>query len=641
MSALQLIIEQLRGQHRDLTSPYWIPGLWVDFESIAAQQHNPFDFYSQRLNNILAMEPQPLINGATGGEWTRYAITYNLFPRLTTAFDHNQSGQLESVTHDGWRETGTLLKSIAILPYIRSMGFNTVHLLPINSIGIDGRKGTLGSPYAIRNLYSLDENLDEPIISDVNLLFAGFCEAAHRLGLRVVMEFVLRVAAKDSDWVAEHPDWFYWIRDDIPDRKANVRDTKTFGSPLWSGDTLGEIYWRVESGQRQHLPPPPAAYCAMYTTPPRPEQIHKEGHRWVGTLDDGTRVKIPSAFTDWPPEDVQPPWSDVTYLRLYDHPDFNYMAYNTLRMYDERFASKENIITELWDALIGAIPHYQDHFGIDGVMLDMGHALPSDLLQAIMQTARAKNPDFAFWGEDFGINVENRQRGYNAVMGYLFFDLHQPERMQGFIDAIAQWSPGITYFIAPENHNTPRAATRMNALGFCHQALLYMVALPGMPFVCSGFELYESHPINTGLGFSMETIGKYPSHRLPLFSERALDWTRQGNMVGAVRYAMHLRQQYCELLTNPDPQTIKPGSSNNPNILVFTRTQQGRTLAFVFNMTMYDHQSGEAELYASDSVAMGRWGFEGLARLSERLSIHVELGGGHSMMFEATPSRQL
>ena len=58
--------------------------------------------------------------------------------------------------------------------------------------------------------------------------------------------------------------------------------------------------------------------------------------RWVGVLDDGTRVRIPGAFADWPPDDNQPPWTDVTYLRMYDHPDFNYMAYNTIRMYDER-----------------------------------------------------------------------------------------------------------------------------------------------------------------------------------------------------------------------------------------------------------------------------------------------------------------
>ena len=50
--------------------------------------------------------------------------------------------------------------------------------------------------------------------------FAGFVEAAHHLGLRVVLEFVFRTAAKDAVWASEHPEWFYWIRADVPDREA-------------------------------------------------------------------------------------------------------------------------------------------------------------------------------------------------------------------------------------------------------------------------------------------------------------------------------------------------------------------------------------------------------------------------------------
>lgn len=639
MSALQEIIDCLRHSRRELSNPYWIPGLWIDFESNQSQNLNPYDFYADRLQAILEAEPQALVSGETGGEWTRKAITYNLFPRLTTAFDHNASEKLEYVNDDDWRETGTLLKSIAILPYIRSMGFNTVHLLPINAIGQDGRKGTLGSPFAIKDPYLIDENLGEPVVSDTQLLFRAFVEAAHRLGIRVVMEFVFRVAARDSNWVKDHPDWFYWVRADIPDREAGSKDPAKYGPPMWPKEQLGEVYWKVNSGQYHDLTPPPVIYKDMYTAAPRPEQVYMEEGRWYATLDDGTRVRVPGAFTDWPPEDVQPPWTDVTYLRFYQHPDFNYMAYNTLRMYDSRLATPDNAVHSLWDTVAGVIPHYQQYFGIDGVMIDMGHALPAELMQRCMQSAREINPDFAFWAEDFNISYENRERGYNAVMGYLIFDLHQPERMQAFVDQIAHHGPDITFFVTPENHNTPRAATRMNALGFCHQALLYMIALPGMPFISSGFELFETDPINTGLGFDPETLEKYSPDNLALFSEHAFDWTRDGNMVGAIRYAMYLRQQYAELLTDPDGATVLPGSSNNPNLLVFSRANRDHVLTFVFNTTMFDYQIGEAELNARDSVAIGKWGFDGMTRLSERLSIHVELSGGHSMMFEADTLR--
>jgi starch synthase (maltosyl-transferring) len=208
--SVERIIESLKNHRQELDTPYYIPGLWIDFESEPAEAVNPYDFYAGRLQDILDTSAKPLVKDSNGTDWTRYAITYNLFPRVTTAFDHNAQNGLEQVNSSGWRETGSFLKSIAILPYISSMSFNAVHLLPVTAIGHDGRKGTLGSPYAIQNPYRLDDNLCEPALPDIDAMtyFKAFVEVAHQLGLRVVMEFVLRTAARDSDWIKEHPHWF-------------------------------------------------------------------------------------------------------------------------------------------------------------------------------------------------------------------------------------------------------------------------------------------------------------------------------------------------------------------------------------------------------------------------------------------------
>ena len=78
-----------------------------------------------------------------------------MFVRTTAAFDHNGNGKLDLPLNErGFRETGTFLKAIAMLPYIKRLGATVIHLLPITSIGQDGNKGTLGSPYAIRNPYA-------------------------------------------------------------------------------------------------------------------------------------------------------------------------------------------------------------------------------------------------------------------------------------------------------------------------------------------------------------------------------------------------------------------------------------------------------------------------------------------------------
>jgi hypothetical protein len=323
----------------------------------------------------------------------------------------------------------------------------------------------LGSPYAIRNPYELDENLSEPSLAlDVKVEFRAFVEAAHRLGLRVVVEFVFRTAAKDADWVKEHPEWMYWIQDATPPRQAGQTDEHTYGSPIFTKEELHSIHEEVKHGRMSALIPPHKVYRDLFTEPPLSEDVKKEDGRYVGTLKDGTRVRIPGAFADWPPDDNQPPWNDVTYLRLYTHPDFNYIGYNTIRMYDTRLTRPEYINRPLWDRIVSIIPYYQREFAIDGVMIDMGHALPMDLKAEMVAKARDANPDFAFWDENFSITKKSLEEGYNAVFGYLWVDEHHPDRLRRLVEHLASEGFPIPFFATPENHNTPRAAARPGGL---------------------------------------------------------------------------------------------------------------------------------------------------------------------------------
>jgi glycosidase len=89
------------------------------------------------------------------------------------------------------------------LPELKGMGVGVLWLLPIHEIGAVKRKGVDGSPYAIRDYYSVDPALGTK--ED----FRSLVRDAHKQGLKVIIDCVLNHMAPDSVAAREHPEWFY------------------------------------------------------------------------------------------------------------------------------------------------------------------------------------------------------------------------------------------------------------------------------------------------------------------------------------------------------------------------------------------------------------------------------------------------
>ncbi|MBI5020143.1 MAG: alpha-amylase [Ignavibacteriales bacterium] len=563
-------------KHKGKGSRYAVPNLWIpDKQNLTKPQPikmNPPTFYLNTLDYILSQKYIPTVKNH-GGKWSIDSVIYNIFVRTTCAFDHNQNGKLDlPINQDGWRETGTLLKATMMIPYIKSLGANTIHLLPITSIGSDGNKGNLGSPYAIKNPYKLDELLHEPNAGlNVEEEFKLFVNAAHHFGIRVVVEFVFRTSSKDSDWIRDHPEWYYWIKDKVKDRKPHHHDETKFGNPIFTEEELKKIISAVESGKYSESIPPHQIYRDMFTNPPRQEKIAMEEGRLIGKLNDGTRVRVPGAFADWPPHDTQPPWGDVTYLKMYDHPDFNYIAYNTIRMYDTKLASAENINKELWEKIAAVIPYYQHTFGIDGVMIDMGHALPMDLKHDMIRRAREIDPDFAFWDENFSVEEQSVKEGYNAVIGYQWSDQHHRDKFKNMLRRFSSEGFALPFFATPESHNTPRAASREGEVAYSRYAWAISNFIPAIPFIHSGFELGETVPINTGLDFKKEELKKYPSEQLPLFSEYCYNWANENQMVDWIQKISLVRKKYHAMIADHSPRSFIWMETKSKYLIAFIR----------------------------------------------------------------------
>lgn len=629
---LKQTLRENLGRTRGREFAYFAPYLWSPHPDSQRRLTtiNPFRLALDAIDNI-EQSNATLKRRGDGGDWTQQAVIYNMFVRTTCAFDHDQNGVLDLPTNsNGFRETGTFLKAIVMLPYIQRLGANTIHLLPITSIGEDGKKGTLGSPYAIKNPYKLDENLSEPAIglgSDAE--FAAFVELAHRLGIRVVVEFVFRTASKDGDWILEHPEWFYWIRADIDDRELASTDESKYGAPVFTPDELRQITQAVEQKRFDTLLPPHEIYRAMFTPPPRPENIRRENSRLIGYLDDGTRVRIPGAFADWPPNDSQPAWGDVTYLKLYDHPDFNYMSYNTVRMYDARLAQDQNANYSLWEKIIGIIPHYQEAFNIDGVMIDMGHALPMQLKRAIVEKARSINPGFAFWDENFSVTPQSREEGYNAVIGYCWADHHDLGRFKALLRRCSSEGFAIPFFATPESHNTPRAAARPGGVLYSRAAWFVDNFMPAIPFLHSGFELGEQQPINTGLDFKKDELLLYPPESLPLFSEFAYNWLRDEQFTDWAIRISHLRAKFAETVLNFHPSTMRVVDTHNESIIAFARLLANGSLQLlvVANFDFKNSQAGSISVGVPSALFTDLLTDRNLEARDGKLMLHLAPGG--------------
>lgn len=507
---LELIYKEIINKRHNEQN-YWIPSIWLTNSNGTGKlvKTNLFDFYLNQIEFILA---QKVVNKPNIRKLK--PIIYNFFPRYTTAFDYNQDGKISIESLSGlFYETGTLLKSIALLPYINSLGVDIIYLLPIFEIGIDGRRGNLGSPYAIKNHFKFDPRLSEPFL-DIPLesQFKAFVEACHFLGIKVILEFVLRTVSLDCDLALEHPEWFYWVYDESCD--------DILLPPDFTEAELKLIQQKVQRKDFENLPTPQKSYQSLFASPPA--EVYKVREKIFGKAENGAVLRIPNAFADWPPNDKQPIWYDVTYLKYFDAPEFNYIAYNTVRMYDEKLNRKEFYNLDLWNYLIDVIPYYIRNYDIDGAMIDMGHAMPKELLDEVITRAKKSKEGFILWEENFQVTNESKNNGYDAVLGYLFFDQHNPNKVQEIITRMEKNEFPIPFFLTGETHNTPRTARF--GCDFNRLVWTFNSFLNGLRFILTGFELCQVLPINTGLCFTKEEIQILPPERLPLFSSLSLDW---------------------------------------------------------------------------------------------------------------------
>ena len=97
---------------------------------------------------------------------------------------------------------GTFKAFEANLPRLRSMGVDILWLMPIFPIGQEGRKGSRGSYYAVRDYRGV--NPEFGTLDDLKHLV----KAAHAQGFKVILDWVANHSAPDNPLTRQHPEWY-------------------------------------------------------------------------------------------------------------------------------------------------------------------------------------------------------------------------------------------------------------------------------------------------------------------------------------------------------------------------------------------------------------------------------------------------
>lgn len=142
------------------------------------------------------------------------SIIYQIFPR-----NHSKEGTFKKIEED--------------LPRIALLGANIIYLMPIHEIGIKKRKGKYGSPYAIKDYFSISSDLGN--LED----FKSLVNATHALDMKIILDMVFNHTSPDNILLEENHESYYYHKDgklsnkvdkwyDIIDLETSKKETQDY-----------------------------------------------------------------------------------------------------------------------------------------------------------------------------------------------------------------------------------------------------------------------------------------------------------------------------------------------------------------------------------------------------------------------------
>lgn len=502
------------------------------------------------------------------------------------------------------------MKTLALLPLLKQSGVSILYLLPVFSFSDHYKKGGLGSPYSIRNFYCIDNGLHDSLLGDfsgqmLDVEFQAFMEACHAFDMKVILDFAFRTSARDNVLIADHPDWFYWIK------QENAESFKT--PKLGDGKKHYEI--NAETTRKLYESPEFAAYLSQFTdSPDRTDSmkwraIKSKGFENINKkIEEAFHITTVPGFSDVI-NDTQPAWTDVTYLRYYfDNPPEieKYLPENQppYIMQDGASLSHSHGTVknkELWDYIAGILPFYRTHYGVDGARIDMAHALPEELNERIIRKIRDVDPDFILWSEELSPekSAQAKASGFDFISGFTYMD-YKKVCTASFHHAMLEklLASEIPIIASLETPDTPRSAW----IHKNHVLLKLLIVLNSfmpnsIPMVNSGQELYEIQPMNLGLDNGEEGRFVLPQSdpmygKLAFFDLYCLHWTEATPEIPELLSKIFaIRKHYISLIVDGEFVDYPELAHSDKLTILQYRNQLGESLAVAANRSQSSNVS--------------------------------------------------
>ena len=152
------------------------------------------------VKNDYVMSEDPKEGSVIDGVMTDIQLNDPVLEKTTASWQ--DTCVLYEVNVRQFSEEGTFKAFEKHLDRLQDMGINTLWFMPIHPISETERKGTLGSYYAVDDYTAV--NPEFGTMED----FQHLVDKAHKMGFKVIIDWVANHTGWDHEWITAHPDWY-------------------------------------------------------------------------------------------------------------------------------------------------------------------------------------------------------------------------------------------------------------------------------------------------------------------------------------------------------------------------------------------------------------------------------------------------